>query len=219
MHVLVLESDPGAARRAAGRLAQAGHRVSQCHEPGDDAFPCRGLVGSCPLDSGDVDVVLTVRGRTRPRPVALEDGVVCGLRHRIPLVVAGRSALNPYERWATVTLDGDDDVVSACEAAAVVPLEPHGQVAADAAVAVLVHHDLPAEGVIAAVRRRAGRLDAVITLPIAVAPTAMITTRVVGALRALDAHARVIDVSVVSAQDDGGVASGRTEMVGSGGPT
>lgn len=199
MHVLVLESDPGAAQRAVHRLSDAGHRVSQCHESGDDAFPCRGLTGPCPLDAGDVDVVLTVRGRTRPRPVALEDGVVCGLRHRIPLVVAGRSALNPYEQWASVTIDGDDDVVTACESAVVNPLPTHSEVAAAAASDVLLRHDIAADGVSAVVHRRDGRLEALVTVPIDDAPVTMITTRVVSALRALDPHARAIDVSVNSA--------------------
>ena len=51
-----------------------------------------------------------------PGPTPFEDGVSCALRHHVPLVVAGTTALNPFDDWTTVTA-GDDDIVEACERA------------------------------------------------------------------------------------------------------
>ena len=46
----------------------------------------------------------------------------CSLRHHIPLIVAGTSALNPYDKWTTA-IAGDDDIVEACELAVALPVE------------------------------------------------------------------------------------------------
>ena len=117
MDVLVLESDPGAAELAVALLTAAGHRVSRCHEPGARAFPCVALdSGRCPLEADSIDVVLTVRGHANPRPSALEDGVVCALRHHTPVVVAGSTVFNPYEQFGASV--AGPDVVDACEEAA-----------------------------------------------------------------------------------------------------
>ncbi len=118
MDVLVVESDPGAAAVAIAQLQAAGHRVERCHEPGARAFPCAALnPGRCPLEDGEIDVVLTVRARSHPRPSQLEDGVTCALRQHVPVVVAGRTNLNPYARY-DVAVAGVDDVVETCELAA-----------------------------------------------------------------------------------------------------
>ena len=118
--VLVLESDARAAERAIALLAGAGHEVVRCHEPGLPAFPCNALMpdGGCPIERGGVDVAVVVRSHPWPRPSTLEDGAVCAIRRGVPLVVAGRTILDPYERWASVVTNGVDDVVDAVERAA-----------------------------------------------------------------------------------------------------
>jgi hypothetical protein len=117
--VLVLESEPGAAREVEHRLVVAGHEILRCHVAGLPAFPCLGLSdGRCPLDEPGVDVVVTVRGHVRPSPAPTEDGAVCAIRRGVPVVATGRTVLNPFAPW----LEADvavDDVVDACERAAV----------------------------------------------------------------------------------------------------
>ena len=104
MRVLVVESDRHTADQAIADLRAAGHEVARCHERGLPAFPCNALAdgGTCPLDSGSgVDVLLDYRAHPHPRPTRFEDGVCCALRHQIPIVVAGASALNPFDHWTT----------------------------------------------------------------------------------------------------------------------
>lgn len=113
--VLVLESEPGAARRVEERLHEAGHQTVRCHELGLPAFPCNGLIDECPLHADDsVDCALTVRGHVRPSPAPTEDGVACAIREGVPVLAAGRTALNPFAPWLAADI-GEDDVVEAVE--------------------------------------------------------------------------------------------------------
>jgi hypothetical protein len=115
--VLVLESEPGAAQVAEQALLEADHTVVRCHPVGLPAFPCIALSdGRCPLDEPGVDVAVTVRGHVHPRPAPLEDGAVCALRRAVPLVTAGRTALNPFAPWSAADVEVED-VVTACEEA------------------------------------------------------------------------------------------------------
>ena len=104
---------------ARGSLQDAGHRVLGC---GGDrpAIPCRRLYPglSCPMDDRPVDVVLVLRSRPLPRIEIDEIAALCGLRQEIPLVVGGRTQLNPFGSVATAVLDGSEDVVAACRDAA-----------------------------------------------------------------------------------------------------
>lgn len=199
LDILVTESEPGTADDVIFDLESAGHRVHRCHEPGRPAFPCRSLdTGDCPLDAGTVDVALTIRARPRSVPAALEDGVSCALQHRIPLVVSGRVALNPYEEFATEVVDQRGSVVEAVERAAISSLRDHERLAADAAHTTLAVHGY--EG--AAVEARAHRARGVVTVQIGVPADIdrtvrdMIGTRALSALRNFDRHARQIDVAV-----------------------
>src|SRR3546814_11583513 len=114
MDVLLIQSRPGAARAAAESLEAAGHRVHLCHEPGEPAFPCKGLVdpSSCPLE-GHIDVALLVRPRIAPRTTAVEDGVTCALRAGVPLVEQGSQVLAPYAPWVTLRPPPDANAVAA----------------------------------------------------------------------------------------------------------
>jgi hypothetical protein len=116
MKVLLFETDPCASDGAARELEEAGHEVVRCHHRALPAFPCVALQdgGRCPIDGGDIDVALTVRAHPLPCPATLEDGVVCALRHHVPLVVAGNAVFNPFEPWMTAAV-GDQDLVEVCE--------------------------------------------------------------------------------------------------------
>ena len=196
MKVLVLESDPGAAATAVEQLEAAGHRVVRCHEPGTAAFPCAGLdVGGCPLDGEPVDVALTVRAHPHSRPTPLEDGVTCALRHKVPVVVSGRTLLDPFERYGAES--ADDDVVEACEAAADAVRPEHSAIATRALRDTLEHAELPHEGALGTVRRVQGRLSVTLSVPpdapASVRDTAAV--RATGALRAFDPDVIGIDVT------------------------
>jgi hypothetical protein len=134
LNVMVLESDRGAADDAVHELERAGHVVLRCHDPGAPAFPCRGIVelSACPVRSHGVDVALTVRARQRAEPTAHEDGVGCALMHRLPLIVAGPSLLDPYEGHEVRVLDRTADIGRACEEVAAAALPEHSRVATDA---------------------------------------------------------------------------------------
>ena len=52
--------------------------------------------------------------------------------HRVPLVVAGPSVLDPYEQYEARVLDDTDDVVAACEEVAAGELARHSRIASEA---------------------------------------------------------------------------------------
>ena len=187
LNVMVLESERGAADQAARELTEAGHVVLRCHEPGASAFPCRGIEdqSTCPLRSHAVDVALTVRSRPRSQPAPQEDGVRCALMHRVPLVVAGPSVLDPYEQYEARVLDRADDVVAACE-----------EVAAGEALASFrtASDEMPRSRV--SVTRRKGGLHVTVSGLDALAPRRRdaAIVRMMAKLRELDPTARGIDV-------------------------
>lgn len=196
MEVLVLESEPAAANAAIDALTAAGHTVVRCHDPGAEGFPCRALdPGACPLGRGSVRVVLDVRGRTSPHPTALEDGVTCALRHHLPVVVAGKTAVNPFAPFAVTDAAGHD-VVAACERAADSGQAQHEAVASRALDATLRNAGL--DGGEVSVRRTDDGLVVTLRVP----PEADTKTRevaavrVVGAVRSFDRYANLIDVQV-----------------------
>jgi hypothetical protein len=195
MDVLVVESDPGVADAAIEALEAAHHRVLRCHDAGSPAFPCRGLdPGDCPLESGTVQVVLDVRGKTTPRPDPLEDGVSCALRRRLPVVVAGTSAINPFARFPVVDASRQD-VVAACERAASGPQTEH-QVVADRALEATLQIAKIEGPSHSEVHRTADGLRITLHVPAAASKKTldMAAVRVAGAIRAFDAHAPRLDI-------------------------
>jgi hypothetical protein len=197
LNVLVLESDRGAAETVTRDLADAGHVVLRCHDPGAPAFPCRGIVdqSACPLRSHTVDVALAVRSRPRSQPSPDEDGVRCALMHRVPLVVAGPAVLDPYEQFEARVVDRADDVVGACEAVAEAELTRHSRVATDALRASRTPHEALA-GARAVVTRRTGRLHVSVGGLDALAPRQRdaAIVRTLGKLREFDSSAKGIDI-------------------------
>jgi hypothetical protein len=199
MRALVLESDRRAADKAVLDLQAAGHRVERCHEVDLPPFPCNALCGneSCPVESrGGVDVVVDYRAHPHPRPTGLEDGVTCAVRHHVPLVVAGTSALNPFDRWTTA-IATDDDIVEACERAARQPIE---RLAAPARTEV--RRRLGSRPALAAradvvVRRSPRELNAVVSVPAEAAELdGPLAVAVAGVLRALDPYSSRVNVAV-----------------------
>jgi hypothetical protein len=197
MEVLVLESEPGVAAIAIAQLEAAGHRVKRCHERGARAFPCAGLdPGHCPLEDDAIDVVLTVRARSSARPSPLEDGVTCALRRRVPVVVAGRTAINPFAQYPAAVA-GIDDVVEVCERAATGPQAEHEGIATSALRQTLDRAHLPTEAADASVRRSGRGLHITLRVP---SDTPMkvrdiASVRVAGAVRAFDPHAPRIEIT------------------------
>lgn len=196
MKVLVLESELGAASAAIAELEAAGHEVKRCHEPGARPFPCVGLdPGTCPLEEDAIDVAMTVRGRTEARPSPCEDGITCALRHRIPVVVAGHTSINPFARFDAVAV-GSADLVEACEQAANGARLEHEAVATAALDQTLRAAALPVGSAHAAVVSRAGALRVTLFLP-SESPKGvrdMAVVRVAGALRAFDRNVAQIDI-------------------------
>jgi hypothetical protein len=199
MRVLVVESDRSAADRAVTDLQAAGHHVVRCHETDLPAFPCNALCdkGTCPIETDQgVDVVLDYRARPYPKPTAFEDGVSCSLRHHIPLVVAGTSALNPFDKWTTAVAD-KDDIVQACELAAAAPVERLAEPARAEVQRRLRLQPEVAERTDVVVHRSNRQLDAVVHLPDeADELDGTLAVAVAGVLRDHDRYASRVNVAV-----------------------
>jgi len=114
--ILVVGTDDWAIEQSAAALEEAGFGVLRCHEPGEPDFPCNALIEgrTCPLDVG-FDVVATVRARPLDVMAPGELGVVCALRHGIPLVAAGVAPERPFGPWASITVEQGGELVNACE--------------------------------------------------------------------------------------------------------
>jgi hypothetical protein len=201
-HARVLVADDEASIRfvLCEALTEAGHEVVRCHGDDEPPFPCAALVEGrrCPLESGPVDVVLDAHAHPSRLPSRYEDGVVCGLRSAIPLVVAG-SSVHPYWRWVTVEIGRDDDVVAACESAACVTAERRAEIdaAIDAARSVLAGSGIDPESTKAVVHRRGERVHVLLELP--ARPPGLhqaIVDRVAAAVRGVDATIETVDVAI-----------------------
>jgi hypothetical protein len=202
MRVLVVEGSPGAAATARATLTEAGHEVTACHN-GGPVFPCHGLGGGpgCPLErGGGVDVVMLVRDQPGSQPTVTEDGVRCALRRHVPLAVAGIVDDNPYSEFAAAIAPGFDDVLDAVERAARSPLAAHTGVARAALRTVLDREGIDAPDADVSVLRHGPTLTVVLQPGIDLDPMVLETAsvRVLGAVRALDRNASIIDVTVAS---------------------
>jgi hypothetical protein len=138
--------------------------------------------------------VLDVREKTTPHPGPLEDGVTCALRRRLPVVVAGTSALNPFARFPVLDASRQD-VVASCERAANGPRAEHQTVADRALEATLRNAGFEEVGRSVVHRTPGGLQVALLVPPESSAKTrAMAAVRVAGALRAFDRDAGSIDI-------------------------
>ena len=122
--------------------------------------------------------------------------LACALRAHVPLVVAGRVMLNPYEEWADEVVE-DGDVVAACERVVSAPSRDHSEVARDALREAVRRRAGSAGDADAVVwrdgRRLRVRLDGVERHRRFGA--GMAAADVAAALRAFDAHIPKIDIS------------------------
>lgn len=159
LDVLIIQSHPHAADDAETALVAAGHRVHSCYEPGNEGFPCKGLLdpGGCPLDRG-MDVALLVRARVSPRPSSLENGAVCAVRAGIPLAERGSAVLDPFEPWISLRLDRHEDVVEGCESAVELAHDPMRQEILTNLAAVLERAGRPVDALTCSIERAGSRL-------------------------------------------------------------
>jgi hypothetical protein len=199
LKVMVLESDHDVADLAIRELGDAGHEVLRCHEPGAPAFPCNGVAEkvACPLQAHVVDVALVVRGAHRSQPTALEGGVGCAVMHRVPLVVAGDSVLDPFAAYEARVVDRTADVVGACEEAAESELPQHSRIATDALRAARAHLDALMRAQVSVTRRHGSLLATVTGLgSLSREQRDAAVIRMTAKLRAYDSSARGLDVVV-----------------------
>ena len=213
MRVLVVESDRCTAHRAIADLLAAGHEVARCHESGLPAFPCNALRdgGTCPLDTGHgVDVLLDYRAHPHPRPTPFEDGVSCVARRQIPVVVAGMSTFNPFEKWTTAIAAGDA-IVDACERAAFGPIDSLAAVARAKVQQLLADDPVVADAAdVTVTRDDRGTVQAVVALPESAAELgAALAVGVAGAIRTRDRWSPRIDVCINRFPTDGEGPSAR----------
>jgi len=120
MRIVVTGTEGSSIDRVERELQAAGHETTSCSgEPGGRGR-CRGTEDreACPFVGG-VDVIVAARARPLPHLAKQEQLVECVLLNEVPLVVVGSTDFNPYGKRATVLVEGFDEVVDACEAAAV----------------------------------------------------------------------------------------------------
>jgi hypothetical protein len=116
--ILVVGSEDWAIDDAASQLHSAGRTVHRCSDTTEAPFPCNALIPGrgCPLDQHRVDVVLNIRSRPEAQPTLAEMGAICGLRDRIPLVVAGMSGVSGLAPWG-LQVQAEGDIVTTCDEA------------------------------------------------------------------------------------------------------
>jgi hypothetical protein len=203
MRVLLLETAPGEAAVEVAQLEAAGHEVARCHDAGDDRFACNGLIEGrqCPLEERVVDVAIVVGDAAATGSVA-HDGVRCALRRHVPLVVAS-DASTPYADFATVVASRED-LVAAAEEASASPLRRHGEAAGRSMRSVLEAHGYDPKTATVEVIRRGTDLRVTVDTgePVSRAVADILSVRIVGAVRDVDPYARIIDVTVLSVEDE-----------------
>jgi hypothetical protein len=198
MDVLVVESHLGAAERLRRTLEDRGHRVLTCHEDEHERNGCRAVHADqgCPLDRGRVDVAVDLRRSHHPDPRPLEQGAICAVRARVPLVVAGAPSDSPLEPWATAHVLGDVPAIVEAVESVDGAVSPMHQRVVDEALDVL----LPGEGATAVVHRRDGQIQVELALPSHLTPreAEMVAVRLVAAIRRFDTTTATIDVALAS---------------------
>jgi hypothetical protein len=205
MDVLLLETEPHAADGAEHVLTRAGHSVHRCHEAGARrAFPCAAVAGKpCPVFERGIDVAVTIRSHPGAKPASFEDGVSCALRAHVPVVVAGRTAIHPFEEWATDVVDREDNLVDACERAAAAMLTRHSEIATSALETSLRAGGVETSRCRARVYRRGGRLKVSLDPGLVVDRTTaeLAARRVMDAVRECDQFAAGIDIALTGSDE------------------
>jgi hypothetical protein len=197
MRILLSETNSSAGDAVAAELAAAGHDVVRCHSEGAPTFPCSGLAGNgCPVEEG-VDVAVTVRSHPRSTPAPTEDGVICALRRRVPIVVAGRTLFQPYSGFDVTEVADESDLVATVEQTASDRRPQHEAVAQP-----LLEEALRNAGVTGPARAVVTRSRTGLTIRLELPPEtpepvrSRASVRVVGGVRAYDPTAPQINVAV-----------------------
>jgi hypothetical protein len=192
--VLVPDGRDRVAAEVVDALQRAGHRVHTCLEGSDDEG-CRQLVdASCPLDTAPVDVVVEVG--TPPR-ASLDNGALCAVRRRIPLVLADPPADHALGSWAARTTHAWD-VVAVVADVMERPLPDHSEAARRALLHELRRHGRPSNTATVEVFRYPGRLLVRLSHGPAMSHTEAerLATHVTQAVRGFDRWAPKVDVTV-----------------------
>jgi hypothetical protein len=203
MQVLLLEHGTSAECDVESSLAAAGHEVLRCHEPGDAAFPCVGLLhpGACPLDGGSIAVAVDVSPAHLDYPEH-NDGITCAVRRDIPVVRVGDEPDGPIEPYVSRSVRRDD-VVAAVETVGTGPLPEHSKVAHAALVDTLERHGFSAAGAWASASRNGVGVKVELAsreaLPESLRQAAAV--RVLAAVNRLDHHAPTVSVMFVPVDD------------------
>lgn len=181
------------ARLVASELEAAGHTIHRCHDDATGPPTCRAVLGEdCPLDTVPIDVAVTVRPIASAAPLPTEDGILCAIRRRIPVVVTGAVRDHPFRAAATVEAA---DAANAVVAVARGVLPGHTAVATD-----VLHTALPQGAAARALvrRRKGGALHVTIETGPGLARAAAIpvAVRVARALREYDPWAPSLDLSI-----------------------
>lgn len=194
MRVLMPATTVPAARALADELTAAGHTVHRCHDDADRGLGCSVLRGrQCPVEEFPVDIAVDVREQAGSPQSPLEDGVVCAIRMRLPVIVAGETAGDPFRPWVT-EVPGPIAVADVAAIAAR-PLPQHSQLASAALREFLGEVATGADHV--EVYRQGGSLTAVVSVPGGIdrGSRDMAAVRVVKAIREWDRFTSVVDVT------------------------
>jgi hypothetical protein len=194
MHVLIPDTTSPSAQSTARELEALGHVVSSCRSSADADRPaCRVLEdGPCPLDTHPVDVVVD------PGPGSDGGGgALCGLRHRIPLVLSTEYPDHCLKPWVTDIVEPEFVAVTAEEVQAQ-PLAGHGFVGEAAVLEELRSAGIPIDDVKVEVRRSNGGLVADLWFPVAVGRhhADRVAVHMAQVIRAYDTWAKHLDIRV-----------------------
>lgn len=193
--VLVPDLRHSDAAEVAHRLRAAGHSVHTClEEPGQSS--CTELTsGLCPLDLGPVDVAV-VPGE-RPAGDTVDDGGLCAVRRRIPLVLVDAPPDHALAPWAAASTTARE-VASTVQEVLDQPLVGHSAAAQKALLYELRSQGALSESAVVEVFRRPGRLLVELNAGPDLSPTQaeQMATHVAQAVRLYDRWAPKIDVVV-----------------------
>lgn len=182
------------------QLEARGHEVVTCGDETDRPIVCAALRGEpCALSDGTVDVA--VHPAAPETPGMESAGLLCALRHFVPLVVTApdpETTNDPFTAWAAAVCDAEH-LDEALDKAVAAPLVAHGEAAERGANGVLVGAG-EAPTWHAVVHRIGPRLRVELRSeePVAEALRNASAVRAASLVRELDSVSPVLDVVVVT---------------------
>lgn len=194
--------DPEGAEVAA-RLRAGGHTVHVCLEGPADAACIELTGGLCPLEGHPVDVAVVAGARSASD--TLDDGGLCAVRRRIPVLLVGAPSGHALIPWAASNTTAPQ-VASEVQEVLDKPLAGHSAAGQKALLHELRGQGDLSENAAVEVFRRPGRLVVELTTGLGVshAQAELLAAHVVQAVRLYDRWAPKIDVIVRPAPTHGG---------------